>query len=58
MRKLSDIIRRDTPVARLSRVERAKQPLKFEAIDAFRAKLIPTTGRSRDLIRRMRDAAC
>jgi prevent-host-death family protein len=49
------ITRRGAPVARLSGVERAKNPLQLDAIDAFRASLTPTHERSADLIRRMRD---
>lgn len=49
------ITRRGAPVARLSGVERAKNPLRLDAIDAFRASLKSTQERSADLIRRMRD---
>jgi prevent-host-death family protein len=49
------ITRRGAPVARLTGVERVKNPLRLDAIDAFRASLKPTPERSADLIRRMRD---
>lgn len=49
------ITRRGEPVARLSGVERARNPLQLDAIDAFRASLTPVSERSADLIRRMRD---
>ena len=49
------ITRRGAPVARLSGVERVKNPLQLDAIDAFRASLKPTQERSSELIRRMRD---
>jgi prevent-host-death family protein len=51
------ITRRGTPIARLSSVERAKSPLQLDAIDAFRASLIPVAERSADLVRRMRDGS-
>lgn len=51
------ITRRGAPVARLSAVEKAKSPLRLDAIDAFRAGLKPTRTRSADLIRRMRDGS-
>lgn len=49
------ITRRGAPVARLSGVERSMQPLRLQAIDAFRASLNATEERSVALIRRMRD---
>lgn len=49
------ITRRGAAVARLSGVKRPKHPLQLAAIDAFRSKLKPSTERSVDLIRRMRD---
>ncbi|HUP92984.1 MAG TPA: type II toxin-antitoxin system prevent-host-death family antitoxin [Solimonas sp.] len=49
------ITRHGAPVARLSAVDRAKHPLKLDAIDAFRARLAGSHARSADLIRRMRD---
>lgn len=51
------ITRRGTPVARLSGVECVRQPLRFQAIDAFRASLNTAQECSADLIRRMRDEA-
>ena len=51
------ITRRGAPVARLLGVERAKHPLRLEAIDAFRNRLTPARERSADLIRRIRDSA-
>lgn len=49
------ITRRGLPIARLSGVEQAMQPLRLDAIDAFRAGLKPSAQQSADLIRRMRD---
>lgn len=49
------ITRRGAVVVRMSGVERAKNPLRLDAIDAFRASLAPTHERSADLIRRLRD---
>ncbi|MDN5851159.1 MAG: type II toxin-antitoxin system prevent-host-death family antitoxin [Nitrococcus sp.] len=49
------ITRRGIPVARLSGLEHAKKTMQLDAIDAFRASLVPTAERSADLIRRMRD---
>ena len=49
------ITRRGSPVARLSGVERSTQPLRLQAIDAFRASLSATQEHSVELIRRMRD---
>ena len=49
------ITRRGAPVARLSGVERAVQPLCLQMIDAFRASLNATQEGSAELIRRMRD---
>ena len=49
------ITRRGAPVARLSGVERAVQPLRLQMIDAFRASLNATQEDSTELIRRMRD---
>jgi prevent-host-death family protein len=51
------ITRRGAPVARLSGANRPTQPIRLQAIDAFRASLNATPERSAALIRRMRDAA-
>lgn len=49
------ITRRGLPVARFSAVDRPLQPPRWDAIDAFRNSLAPTTESSEALIRRLRD---
>lgn len=49
------ITRRGKPVARVSGTRRAKRPLDFAAIDAFRRKTPMQKESAADLIRRMRD---
>lgn len=49
------ITRRGKPIAKLSRLERPRKPIDFEALDALRARQSMASEPSVQLLRKMRD---